>query len=171
MSLASLLKIDADCSARMRIAEKPGALHTVAALFGHSGDSWFWLAGLALVWVLGSGFWKVQALVLGGGILVTAVLVMVLKFTIRRRRPEGEWGQIYRKTDPHSFPSGHAARAFLLAVLALGLGPAWFGWLLLIWAPLVGIARVALGVHYLSDIVVGWIIGILMGVIILSVIG
>ena len=43
----------------------------------------------------------------------------------------------------------------LLAVLALGLGPAWFGWLLLAWAPLVILARVAMGVHYLSDVIAG----------------
>ena len=48
-----------------------------------------------------------------------AALVLVLKFLIRRRRPEGEWGGIYRQTDPHSFPSGHAARSVLIAVLAV----------------------------------------------------
>jgi len=82
---------------------------------------------------------------------------------IRRRRPEGEWGQIYRITDPHSFPSGHAARAFALAILALGLGPVWLACLLVFWAPLVGLARVILGVHYLSDVVVGFLIGIIYG--------
>ena len=59
-----------------------------------------------------------------------AVLVMAIKFTIRRRRPDGEWGGLYRSTDPHSFPSGHAARAVLIAVLAIGLGPAWLAILL-----------------------------------------
>ena len=86
-----------------------------------------------------------------------------------RRRPEGEWGAIYRKTDPHSFPSGHAARAFLLPVLALATGPAWFVLALWIWAPLVGLARVAMGVHYLSDIVAGAAVGLVMGVVILQV--
>jgi undecaprenyl-diphosphatase len=98
-------------------------------------------------------------------ILVTAALVMAIKFTVRRRRPEGEWGQIYRKTDPHSFPSGHAARATMLAVLALGLGPMWFSVLLLIWAPLVTLARVAMGLHYLSDVVAGALLGILIGLL------
>ena len=55
---------------------------------------------------------------------------------------------IYRKTDPHSFPSGHAARAFMIAVLATGLGPGWLAVVLWVWAPLVSVARVAMGVHY-----------------------
>jgi membrane-associated phospholipid phosphatase len=37
----------------------------------------------------------------------------------------------------------------MLAVLALGIGPVWLGALLLVWAPLVALARVAMGVHYL----------------------
>jgi undecaprenyl-diphosphatase len=91
------------------------------------------------------------------------VLVFAIKFTVRRRRPEGEWGQVYRKTDPHSFPSGHAARAALLAVLAIGLGPPWLGLLLAVWAPLVMLARVAMGVHYLSDVLAGALLGGLVG--------
>lgn len=96
-------------------------------------------------------------------VLLTAVLVLAVKFTVRRRRPEGEWGAIYRSTDPHSFPSGHAARAAMLAVLAAGLGPAWFGAALVAWAPLVSLARVAMGVHYLSDVLAGVLIGIAIG--------
>lgn len=168
MRLEPLLTLDANLSSRLRIAEQPGMLRNLAVFLGHTGDSWFWLAGLALLWWRGSSFWQERALLLIFGILTTAVLVMTLKFSIRRSRPEGEWGQIYRKTDPHSFPSGHSARAILLAVLALGVGPAWFGWLLLVWAPLVGLARVAMGVHYLSDILVGWLIGILMGLVVLQ---
>ena len=93
------------------------------------------------------------------------VVSLFPKFPIRRRRPEGEWGGIYRNTDPHSFPSGHAARAFLIAVMATGLGPAWAGVILWFWAPLVALARVAMGVHYASDIVAGMFVGILIGII------
>ena len=68
-----------------------------------------------------------------------AVLVIGIKFIVRRQRPVGEGGGIYRNTDPHSFPSGHAARAFLIAVIGSALGPAWLGLLLWIWAPLVAL--------------------------------
>jgi membrane-associated phospholipid phosphatase len=91
--------------------------------------------------------------------------VMSIKFLVRRRRPEGEWGSIYRNTDPHSFPSGHAARAFLIAVVASALAPAWLGILLWIWAPLVSIARVAMGLHYVSDVVAGAMLGIVVALI------
>jgi undecaprenyl-diphosphatase len=158
-----LIEIDANGSRRLRVAERPGALRTLAAVLAHSGDSWFWLLGLLILWVVGDSYWRQRALVMAVGIVLTAVVVMAIKFTVRRRRPEGEWGAIYRNTDPHSFPSGHAVRAVMLAVLAVGLGPGWLGALLIIWAPLVGLARVAMGVHYLSDVLAGMALGLGMG--------
>jgi len=161
--LRAWLEVDARWSSRLRVAEKPGARRKLAAVLAHSGDSWFWLAGLALVGWLGSPYWKWRALILAASVLITAVLVMAIKFTVRRRRPEGEWGGIYRSTDPHSFPSGHAARAVMLAVVTFGLGPAWLAGLLLVWAPLVALARVAMGVHYLSDVAAGAALGAVIG--------
>ncbi|MGC8855178.1 MAG: phosphatase PAP2 family protein [Anaerolineae bacterium] len=165
MNLRPLLELDNQLSNRIRIAERPGRLRSLAIFFAHSGDSWFWGLGLIGLWFVGNSFWKNWAVIEFVGIAVLAVIVMALKFTIRRRRPHGEWGSIYRNTDPHSFPSGHAARAFLIAVIASGLGPLWLAGLLWLWAPLVSLARVAMGVHYLSDVIVGAFIGILVGLI------
>ncbi len=163
MSLRALLEADARWSRRLLLAEPAGPRRKLAALLAHSGDSWFWGLGLGATWLLGSAAWKAWALRMLAAILFTALVVMALKFTFRRRRPEGEWGTIYRLTDPHSFPSGHAARAFLLATLALAWGPAWLGTMLLPWAPLVALARVAMGVHYLSDVVAGAVLGLVIG--------
>jgi undecaprenyl-diphosphatase len=158
-----LIELDARISQRMRIAEKPGPLRTLAAVLAHSGDSWFWLVGLGLLWWQGTDYWKMRAIILVIAILVTAIIVFIVKQLVRRKRPEGEWGKFYRTTDPHSFPSGHAVRAVMLAVLVLGFGPIWLGLALLIWAPLVGLARIAMGVHYLSDVLAGMFLGLMIG--------
>jgi undecaprenyl-diphosphatase len=166
MNFRSVLEVDARTSNRLRVAEQPGLLRSIAVFFAHSGDSWFWAMGLILLWAFtDDAHWKKWTVVLFGGVSALAVIVMSLKFIIRRRRPEGEWGGIYRNTDPHSFPSGHAARAFLIAVVATALGPAWAGILLWVWAPLVSLARVAMGVHYVSDVVAGAIVGILVALL------
>jgi undecaprenyl-diphosphatase len=167
--LNSILELDARLSNQMRVAEKPGALRVVAVFFAHSGDSWFWGLGLIVLWIVGDTFWKEWAAVQLGSISLLAAMVLLIKFRIRRQRPAGEWGRIYRNTDPHSFPSGHAARAFLIATIAAGLGPSWLAVLLWIWAPLVALARVAMGVHYLSDIVAGALFGILVALVALWV--
>ncbi len=165
MNLRRTLELDARLSNQMRVAEKPGALRAIAVFFAHSGDSWFWGAALILLWIYGNSAWRKWAVVELVGISLLAALVMGIKFLVRRRRPEGEWGGIYRNTDPHSFPSGHAARAFLIAIVASALGPAWLGILLWIWAPLVALARVAMGVHYVSDILAGALLGIVIALI------
>ena len=161
MSLRTILELDARLSDRMRVAEKPGALRAMSVVFAHSGDSWIWLPAMIVLWYAGNPFWKQWSVVQFAGVSVLAALLMSVKFLVRRRRPEGEWGGIYRNTDPHSFPSGHAARSFLIAVIASGLGPNWLAILLWTWAPLVALARVAMGVHYVSDIVAGAALGIL----------
>ena len=164
MNLEELLLKDAQLSRQIAISESRKMLRRAAILFAHSGDSWFWIAGLFLLRLLGPQPWRPKIDVYLIGILITAISIMALKFTIRRPRPSGEWGDIYRKTDPHSFPSGHAARATMLAVLGIALGPPWLGALLALWAPLVGLARISLGVHYLSDVVVGMGLGIIFGI-------
>lgn len=158
--MESILELDARLSSQMTVAEKPGFLRSIAAFLAHSGDSWFWAIGLFALWISGDSFWKEWAVVQLGSISLLAAMVLLIKFRIKRKRPEGEWGEIYRRSDPHSFPSGHAARAFLIATIASGLGPPGLALALWIWAPLVGLGRVAMGVHFLSDVLAGMLFGI-----------
>ena len=164
-----MIEFDARFTQKLRIAEQKGIFRTLSVFLAHSGDSWFWLAGLALMWVLGNQYWKYRAVVLFIAIVITALVVFVVKNLFRRKRPEGEWGQFYRLTDPHSFPSGHTVRAVMLAVIMLGLGPLWLGVLLLVWAPFVGLARIAMGVHYLTDVLAGAILGLIVGGVVLII--
>lgn len=166
--IRTLLETDARLSQQLSLAGRPGPLRNLAIFLAHSGDSWFWGLGLVAVWWLGDAGWKYRAVVIFIAIAVTAVCVQAIKWLVRRQRPEGEWGAIYRYADPHSFPSGHAARASMLAVLGLALGPIWFAVLLCVWGPLVALARVAMGVHYVSDIAAGALLGVLFGLLILA---
>jgi undecaprenyl-diphosphatase len=169
MNMQAIIALDRSLSKSLRLQPEKRWLWKLSAFFAHSGDSWFWLAALFILWLVGHNAWHVRSALMAAGILVLAVLVLAVKFSIRRSRPPGEWGAIYRNTDPHSFPSGHAARTALLAVMALGLGPVWFAILILVWAPLVSLARVGMGVHYLSDVLAGMVLGIVIGVLILQV--
>jgi len=163
MRLPNLFEVDARWSQRLRVAERPGPLRAAAGFLAHSGDSWFWLLALVIVWWRGDIYWRTWALRLFVAIAVTAVIVFALKLGVRRKRPAGEWGTIYRITDPHSFPSGHAARAVMLMILIAAWGPAWAVPIVVLWAPLVALARVAMGVHFLSDVVAGAALGSLTG--------
>jgi undecaprenyl-diphosphatase len=163
-----LLELDARASARLRLDPSARPAWRAAALLAHSGDSWLCMAGLALLWLLGNPSWRQLAALMAVAVGVQALGIFFIKQLVRRERPAGEWGGIYRSFDPHSFPSGHATRVVLLAVLGLALGPVWFGLLLAAWAPLVGLARVATGVHYVIDVLAGMLIGLLLGLLMLE---
>lgn len=165
MNLRSILELDTRLSSQMRVAEKPGFLRKLAIFFAHSGDSWFWALALIVAWFFSDSYWRKWETVEFFGIAGLAAVVLLVKFLVKRKRPEGDWGGIYRNTDPHSFPSGHAARAFLIAVVATALAPPWLALLLWLWAPLVALARVAMGVHYLSDVAAGAVLGIIVALL------
>lgn len=125
------------------------------------GDGWVWLA-LALLLTMGGGP-EQRALAAGAvaaGFASTAFVL--LKRRIRRPRPcalapHPLFGHI-RPLDRFSFPSGHSMNAFAVnTVLALHYPPL---------APLLGLvaasiaaSRVVLGLHYVSDVVAGSLLG------------
>ena len=59
-----------------------------------------------------------------------------------------------------SFPSGHATTAFALAAVVGFVSPRWF-YPGLVFAAAIAVSRVALGVHYTSDVIAGAILGLL----------
>ena len=164
-----LLKLDFDLSNQIRARANRGTWWRSAVWLAHSGDSWVWAIGLGIVWLFSRGELHRYVAVLEISVVIQALFVFALKGVIRRKRPNGEWGGIYRQVDPHSFPSGHATRAALLATMAVSLGPAWFALLMAVWAPLVCLSRVMTGLHYLTDIFGGIVLGIIMGLVMVAV--
>lgn len=88
-------------------------------------------------------------------------LYLILKNTLRRRRPPSAlpgFKSHIIPSDQFSFPSGHTSGAFMVAVMLCLYFPL-LGIPALIWATLVGAARVTLGVHFPTDIVAGATMG------------
>ena len=156
--------LDEELSAKLRIEDHNSPRFRAAALLARSGDSWLWCGVLFVIWLFSKGETERTVAYWGGSIALTAVLVLLLKRLIARARPEGEWGMIYRKGDPYSFPSGHAVRAGLILVLAIHtFDNPWLILLFALWAVLMVIARVMTGVHYLLDVTAGFLLGLLIG--------
>ncbi|MCD6576044.1 MAG: phosphatase PAP2 family protein [Nanoarchaeota archaeon] len=107
---------------------------------------------------------KTPALVLSGAILANTVVVAALKFIIKRQRTGMILDLPMLPYSKYSFPSGHTAMAFLLATILAKEHPKYTIYLFAI-AIATGISRLYLGLHYLSDVVAGAIIGILIGAI------
>ena len=98
---------------------------------------------------------------------ITGIFINILKWIAGRYRPNelfnhGYSGFCYFGTgyELTSFPSGHAQTAFTLATALTILFPRW-GIPLFVVAGAVGISRIILTSHYLSDVIAGAGIGIL----------
>ena len=132
-----------------------------------------------MIWKLG---WK-KGLIVVGGVLLTIgfcdQFANLIKHATARIRPvNDEWMvahglNILEWGGGFSFFSAHAANSFGIA------GSSWLGlknclngnkqlckyyaWVMFTWAALVGISRIFVGKHYLGDVIVGTIVGILAG--------
>jgi undecaprenyl-diphosphatase len=128
------------------------------------GDGWLWCV-LALLLSLRGGF---AHRVLATGALaagVASTLLLPLKRRVRRPRPCDEARFLHFDVAPPdrwSFPSGHSMNAFAVCtVLALAF-PA-LALPLVATAASIAASRVVLGLHYLSDVLVGSLLGALIG--------
>lgn len=95
--------------------------------------------------------------------MLDIVLVTTVKAVVRRPRPAYNRMDMFItvSVDRYSFPSGHATRAamcgrFLLAHLVLA---APLRVLVLLWTGLVGLSRVLLGRHNVTDVMFGFWMG------------
>jgi undecaprenyl-diphosphatase len=155
---------DVQWSASLRAAgDRAPWLRRAAIPLARSGDAWIWFVAAAVMAAIGDAAIRRTMAFVVLVIVATGLVVKLGKLGARRARPDGAWGSSYRRQDPHAFPSGHAARAAVLTVLGFALGPAWLGPLMTIWTALVALSRVVLGVHFLSDVVAGAVLGIACG--------
>ncbi|CAM3604542.1 phosphatase PAP2 family protein [Pontibacter korlensis] len=92
---------------------------------------------------------------------LTTVLVAALKYSIDRTRPfiSSDMVEQIASAGSPSFPSGHTALTFATATaIILMFKNALLRGLVLTWALVVGYSRLALGVHYPSDVLASVVI-------------
>jgi membrane protein DedA with SNARE-associated domain len=107
---------------------------------------------------------RVEATTLVAAFLATDVGVWVMKATVQRPRPADE----IVDASGYSYPSGHAALAIVYAAVAVLIARttqrAHMRVVLvvagIVGAALIGLSRVYLRVHYLSDTIGGWALGL-----------
>ncbi len=126
-----------------------------------------WLIAMLALVVFGRGRQRRAGAALAAGfVLHLALLEGALKHLVQRERPFAALGLTLRDSllnpESFSFPSGHSAGSFLSAWVIGALYPRARTPLIAL-AGLIALSRVHLGAHYLSDIAVGGVVGVLLG--------
>lgn len=105
------------------------------------------------------------AVAIGAG-LADVITYRVVKQSVERQRPfqneELPWVRKVGEAHGQSFPSNHAANIFATAAVLTWYIPP-LGHAFYIFALLIALSRVTLGVHYPSDAIVGAMLGIFVG--------
>ncbi|QXB01749.1 phosphatase PAP2 family protein [Aeromonas sp. FDAARGOS 1416] len=128
----------------------------VSRLISRTGDGPLYAVLAALLWWQGEAERELVRLALLA-FAIELPLYLLLKNSLKRQRPVG-LPVFITPSDRYSLPSGHTAAAFLMATILATAFPLWAP-LLFGWAALVGASRLLLGVHYLSDLVAGALLG------------
>ncbi|MDP3947481.1 MAG: phosphatase PAP2 family protein [bacterium] len=124
----------------------------------------------ALVALVRVSLWRARihlaARVALGAILARGVLTEVIRFFYDRPRPyEALSFEPLLTNGSGSFPSGHMALLFAIGTALFFYNRAWGAWFLAL-SVLTGLARVAAGVHWPSDIAGGAMIGIVAALLV-----
>jgi undecaprenyl-diphosphatase len=141
----------------------PPAWLTVTIAVSFLGSGWMML-GLAPGLAMRRS--RARAIAAIATLTSTSAAVSLLKMLTSRVRPCNamEWCHTLPIDVPvdHSFPSGHAAGSFAFAVFVslIERRAAWFVFPL---ALLIALSRIALGVHYPTDVLGGAILGAAIG--------
>jgi undecaprenyl-diphosphatase len=103
-----------------------------------------------------------------GFLLLTAALLNYgitygMKNAVNRKRPYNALSNVHTVGSTErsaSFPSGHTSSAFTVATMVSLNYPKWYVIVpSLTWAGVVGYSRMAMGMHYPSDVVMGALVG------------
>ena len=109
------------------------------------------------------GLLALSAQLLVALILATGLTILIRTFYFERRPDRQSYKNFFEKIDASSFPSLHAMRAAVLAtLLAAYFANLWLTILFWACAIVVALARVLLKRHFVKDVIVGLIAGVLI---------
>ena len=168
-----LAEIDARLYVFLGLMQERLHLYKIARAVSFTGDGYAYLLLAAVLLVISreAGL----AITLCGFLAFAFELptYAVLKKTFKRRRPYvvvDRLERIHNPSDEFSFPSGHTAGGFLMAYIVSHFFPA-ASLPMYLWASSIGISRVLLRVHFVSDILAGAALGTGFAILALNLLG
>lgn len=164
LALQWLADLDARLFLGLNSLHQRMQLETLMRFISFSGDGYLYvLMGLALP-LLSPDQGMIFLLASLLAFVIELPIYWVLKRSFKRRRPfkvVQALTPVLKPSDEFSFPSGHTTAAFMIAGITSVCFPD-IGALAYGWAALIGLSRVMLKVHFISDVLAGMLLGTLI---------
>ena len=125
---------------------------------------WFMFTGLFVLWIIDGKIKKEQvlhALIAVSLVFIISELLKALFPTLRPFSINGRHPLVFWIENDGAFPSSHTALAFALAT-TIWLHDRKVGWIYMVGALVIGVARVLANVHFPRDIFAGAVLGIVV---------
>ncbi len=163
--LGFILRGDYSLMRRANNWEAPRWMRAYVLGATRAGDGWLWYAmGLGILLCGGPDRFLALGAAATSAVLSVLLFLWLKRFTGRRRPCQIEphcWATLL-PPDQFSFPSGHTMTAFAVSIPLLLCYPALAAGLLFS-AASIAMSRILLGMHFLSDVIAGALIGAGLG--------
>lgn len=148
--------LDAAWAATMSTHRAPAVVNVAMALAVVGGTTVVFVVTAVLGLTLLVLRRRRTAIVLVASVLLASGASSLIKILVGRPRPPG--GLV--RLSSLSFPSGHTTTAAVLAAVLLLAVPRLWTWVIaIVWVAAIAWSRTSLGVHWLSDVVAGAVLG------------
>lgn len=151
----------------IRLNIKNEKMDKVMPIITRLGDcGMLWLA-VALTFLITNKYHDDGIMIIFSLLFCVIIGNIIIKLLCARMRPchvNDKINLLISKPRDYSFPSGHTMSSFAAATVLIYMDKK-IGAISLILATIIGFSRLYLYVHYTSDVVIGLLIGVLLGII------
>lgn len=171
--LDKIVSVDESFSRWLRSFNIASSVKFFLRLYTRFGDGFYWFGVAIALMIFADDGVKIITYGLIGE-MFSLIFYWSLKLGLKRRRPYHVYDDIemgIAPLDRYSFPSGHTMNNLAPAIIVASFFAPWVAFVVILIPLSWGLLRIYFGVHFISDIIAGFVLGCLsafLGIILAS---